>query len=104
MEFSTEKGTTYKYQVKKDLMANKIKLSRQTECLVRHYEEFFEVGATVEMFWSKDQLSDTEWIEGKRQPNVIIAMQHTHMRTNDIIKGVSFYYRLVHRRSSVCEL
>ena len=64
VEFDTEKGHTYKYCVAKEYKANRLKVSQSTQNKLQTYEEMFEVGAQVEMKWTEEDLSDTDWPAG----------------------------------------
>ena len=65
VEFDTETGKTYKYNVEKECKANKLKLNKSTERRISDYQEMCEVGAVVEMHWTDDDLTDTGWSAGK---------------------------------------
>ena len=65
IEFDTEEGVTYKYSVAEDVKGNRIKLAQTTKRKIKDYEEICEIGAVVEMKWSKDELSDTNWPAGE---------------------------------------
>ena len=64
MEFDTEEGVTYEYDVKKEARAGKVKLSRSTEKKLGSYEDIFQIGAIVEVKWIEDDLAGTEWQAG----------------------------------------
>ena len=59
-----ERSITYNYSVAKDVACNKIKLAKEVERLVQNNEAFFQVGAQVEMHFSKDELTNTDWVAG----------------------------------------
>ena len=65
IEFDTESEATYKYCVAQEFKTNRLKLSEATTKKVEFYEETFEIGARVDMKWTKDDLSETEWPAGK---------------------------------------
>lgn len=48
----------------------KLKLSKSTERKMKDYSEICEVGAVVEMYWTDDDLTDTEWSAGKNWAEV----------------------------------
>ena len=64
VEFDTEKGITYKYVVAEEVEKNKLKLAKGIRRKMIEYEEFYEIGVMVEILWSQDELSDTDWKEG----------------------------------------
>ena len=63
VEFDTE-GVTNKYCVEKEARAGKVKLALSTEKKLCSYEEICQIGAVVEVKWTKDDLADTEWPAG----------------------------------------
>lgn len=66
IEFDTEKDQTYKYCVAQEFKANRLKLSRSTKRQLECHHEIFEIGARVEMKWTEEDLSETEWPAGKQ--------------------------------------
>jgi len=45
-------------------MAGKVKLPLSTEKKLGSYEEICQIGAVVEVKWTKDDLANTEWPAG----------------------------------------
>lgn len=66
IEFDTEKDHTYKYCVAQEFKANRLKLSWSTKRQLECNQEIFEIGARVEMKWTEEDLSETEWPAGKQ--------------------------------------
>lgn len=66
VEFDTERGHTYKYCVTQEFKGNRLKLTQSTKRKIQCYEEIVEIGARVEMRWTEEDLSETEWPAGKR--------------------------------------
>lgn len=64
VEFDTEVGVTYKYCIEEEARAGKVKLALSTEKKLGSYEEICQIGAVVEVKWTKDDLADTEWPAG----------------------------------------
>ena len=64
VEFDTEKGVTYKYSVGKAVKGNRMKLAKDTRRRINDYGEICQIGATVEINWLEDELSDTDWPAG----------------------------------------
>ena len=64
VEFDTEVGVTYKYCIEKEATAGKAKLALSTEKKLGSYEEICQIGAIVEVKWTKDELANTEWPAG----------------------------------------
>ena len=56
VEFQTERGVTYKYEVEKEVARNKIKLAKDSLRCISEYEEYYEIGAQVEIYWSEGEL------------------------------------------------
>ena len=65
IEFDTEREATYKYCVAQEFKTNRLKLSKATTKKLEFYDEIFEIGARVDMKWTKEDLSETEWPAGK---------------------------------------
>ncbi|CAB4026118.1 Hypothetical predicted protein [Paramuricea clavata] len=70
LEFDKEKGETYDYNVEKEVDANRLKLAKDTQKKIDHYQEIFQIGATVEVSWSKEDLIDTNWLVGWHEAEV----------------------------------
>lgn len=64
VEFDTEVGVTYKYCIEKEATTGKVKLPLSTEKKLGSYEEICQIGAVVEVKWTKDDLANTEWPAG----------------------------------------
>jgi len=64
VEFDTEVGVAYKYCIEKEATAGKVKLALSTEKKLDSYEEICQIGAVVEVKWTKDDLANTEWPAG----------------------------------------
>lgn len=64
VEFDKEVGVTYKYCIEKEALAGKVKLAVSTEKKLGNYEEICQIGAVVEVKWTKDDLTETEWPAG----------------------------------------
>ncbi len=65
LEFEKEKGQIYEYKVQEEVKANRLKLAKDTQKVIDNYEEIFQIGATVEVSWSTEDLIDTNWVAGK---------------------------------------
>lgn len=59
VEFEKEKGIKYIYKVMEEVTAGWIKLAKETERSLIPYEEIIEIGATVEVKWTKEELAST---------------------------------------------
>ena len=57
VEFDTEVGVTYNYCIEKEARAGKIKLALSTEKKLGSYKEICQIGAVVEVKWTKDDLA-----------------------------------------------
>ena len=65
LEFDKEKGVMYKYCVSKEIKENRLKLAKEMERKVASYQEIMQIGAVVEVKWTKDKLSNTNWSAGE---------------------------------------
>lgn len=70
VEFETEKGVVYDYSVEKEVNANRLKLAKDTSRNIKDYEEIFQIGASIEMKWSTDDLSGTNWQVGNTHTHI----------------------------------
>jgi hypothetical protein len=66
LEFDVESGVEYEYNVKKEVKANRLKLAKDTQKKIDDYEDIFQIGAVVEVRWSKDDIVETDLLHGKR--------------------------------------
>ena len=64
LEFDKEKGVMYKYCVSKEIKENRLKLAKEMERKVASYQEIMQIGAVVEVKWTKDKLFNTNWSAG----------------------------------------
>ena len=64
LEFDKEKGVMYKYCVSKEIKENRLNLAKEMERKVASYQEIMQIGAVVEVKWTKDKLSNTNWSAG----------------------------------------
>jgi hypothetical protein len=65
LEFDTEEGEMYSYCVEEEVKANRLKLAKDSQRKVDDYENFFQIGAIVEVRWSKEEAVDTNLLPGK---------------------------------------
>lgn len=49
-----------------EVTAGRIKLAKETERSLIPYEQIIEIGATVEVKWTKEELANTTWTAGKQ--------------------------------------
>ena len=64
VEFDTEVDVTYNYYIEKEARVGKVKLALFRVKKLGSYEEIHQIGAVVEMKWTKDDLANTEWPAG----------------------------------------
>jgi hypothetical protein len=55
----------YSYCVEEEVKANRLKLAKDSQRKVDDYENFFQIGAIVEVRWSKEEAVDTNLLPGK---------------------------------------
>ena len=60
-----------------------MKLSQSTTRKLEGYEEMFEIGARVDMKWTKGELSGTEWPAGKKTNEIDFTLCE-HMKAPQI--------------------
>ena len=79
MEFDTEEGEIYSYCVEEEVKANRLKLAKDSQRKVDDYENFFQIGAIVEVRWSNEEAVDTNLLPGKLnkyQPMYTQSLSH----------------------------
>jgi hypothetical protein len=69
LEFDVEEGALYHYVVKDEVKARRLKLAKDTQKKVDNYENIFQIGAVVEVNWSKEDVLETDLIPGKLDIN-----------------------------------
>ena len=67
----------YEYKVE-EIKSNRLKLAKDTKTVMDDYEEVFQIGATVEMNLSSEDLFDRTWVVGKiSHYRLLIYLNHT---------------------------
>ena len=64
LEFDVEEDVNYNYVVKDEVKASRLKLAKDTQRMVDDYENIFQIGAVVEVSWSKDDVVETDLLPG----------------------------------------
>ena len=58
-------------------MVNRLKLCQSTKRKLECYEEIFAIGARVDMKWTEEDLSETDWPAGKQNKRLILCHMNT---------------------------
>ena len=62
LEFDVEEGVLYDYIVREE--GKKLKLAKDTLRMVDKYKDFFQIGALVEVKWSKEDVAEADLLPG----------------------------------------
>ncbi|KAL9977952.1 hypothetical protein ACROYT_G015420 [Oculina patagonica] len=64
VEFQSERGVRYTYDVEGDFSSGELRLAKTAVPKISQYEAVTQVGAEIELYWTEEALGNTGWTAG----------------------------------------